>query len=434
MNKLFLLSLSCGCLSAIAAPSVSEVSLSQVENGDVVVTYNLSERAIVTAEFEVDGQPVAGKMSWRLYGDVGKIVSAGDGKEIVWRPDGAFGATAPTAANTKVVVKAWTDANPPPVLVQNMAMPIESANITNYRDGRYGTSYYPSLDALPGGVTSRRYKTSMMPFVRIPAKGVTFWMGSPDSDPDHRSDEPYHQVTLTNDYYMAVYPLTQAQMLAIAWVNESVGRTGKNNYISNYPSVATNDTGSSYNCCSGKDWEICPVDKLKEFNIRNEYAAADQWTAAAATIVGQFRTMTGWSSAHVPTEAEWEYACRAGSGDPRNVEGAELDEIAWYDDNSDGRIHPVGLKKPNAWGLYDMLGNVWECCRDAWYENPISTEPQTAPVWYRWGRSMVSRGGAFDSPAAQVRSAARHNGAGRNNDVGNMYPGEGMRLMIPIFN
>ena len=434
MSKLILVFAAGLSMAAVAVPTVENVQLSQTAGGDVTVTYNLSEQAIVTAEFEVDGQPVTGKMAWRLYGDVSKVVAGGNGKKIVWRPEGVFGGAAPTAANTKVTVKAWTDANPPPVMVQDLAMPIEAANITAYKNGRYGISYYPSLDVLPEGVTSRRYKTAKMPFVRIPAKGVTFWMGSPDSDPDHRSDEPYHQVTLTNDYYLAVYELTQAQMLAIAWVNESMGRSGKNNYISYYPSVATNNTGSSYNCGSGKDWEICPVDMLREFNIRNEYGAADQWTAAPATIVGQFRTLSGWTAAHVPTEAEWEFACRAGSGDPRNVEGAELDEIAWYADNADGRIHPVGLKRPNAWGLYDMLGNVWECCRDAWYGNPISTEAQTAPVWYRWGRSMVSRGGAFDSNVAQVRSASRHNGAGRDADVGKCYPGEGMRLMIPIFN
>ena len=92
--------------AASAAPSVTVVSLSQGENGDVTVTYNLSEQAIVTAEFEVDGQPVTGKMTWRLYGDVSKVVAAGNGKKIVWRPEGTFGGTVPTEANTKVIVKA----------------------------------------------------------------------------------------------------------------------------------------------------------------------------------------------------------------------------------------------------------------------------------------------------------------------------------------
>ena len=418
--------------AASAAPSVTVVSLSQGENGDVTVTYNLSEQAIVTAEFEVDGQPVTGKMAWRLYGDVSKVVAAGNGKKIVWRPEGAFGGTVPTEANTKVTVKAWTDANPPPVMVQDLTMPIEDKNITAYKNGRYGINYYPSLDALPEGVASRRYKTAKMPFVRIPAKDVQFWMGAPTSDPERKSGEDYHKVTLTNDYYLAVYEMTQAQFLAIAMVG-SWTESWAWPYARSYPSVKTNDTGSSYNISSGKDWELCPVDCLNEFKLRAVYSAGDKPNPGGGTIVTQFRTMTGWTKADLPTEAEWEFACRAGSGDPRNVEGAELDEIAWYTPNADGRIQPVGLKKPNAWGLYDMLGNAWEICRDSW-QSSTGTADAVAPVYYRSDRSQVSRGGAFDSDAASVRSASRHHGGNRVYDVGAGYPGEGCRMMIPIFN
>lgn len=434
MNRLMtVLAVGTAC-TAFAVPQVGNVSLTQEAGGDVVVSYDLSgEDAIVTAEFEVDGKAVAPASAWRLYGDVCKVVASGTGKRIVWRPEGFLGGEAPSAANTKVTVKAWTDANPPPVMVQDMATPIEGANGTAYCAGRYGVNYYPSLEAVPGGIASRRYKTAKMPFVRIPAKGVTFWMGSPSTDPDHRSDEPYHQVTLTNDYYLAVYEMTQAQFLPIATVNG--WNTGdKNRYCARCPGVLTNDTGSSYNCFSGKDWELCPVDCMTEYKLRDIYGDT-KGSTALATVVGQFRAITCWKLAHLPTEAEWEYACRAGSGDPRNVEGTELDEIAWHQGNSDGRIHPVGLKKPNAWGLYDMLGNVWECCRDVWWRNSIGEAAETAPEHYSWGRSMVSRGGAFDSAAAQVRSASRHLGANRDDDNISIYnPGEGCRLMIPIFN
>ena len=80
-----------------------------------------------------------------------------------------------------------------------------------------------------------------------------------------------------------------------------------------------------------------------------------------------------------------------------------------------------------------MLGNVWEICRDSWRSSTGTTDAE-APVYYKSDRSQVSRGGAFDSDAASVRSASRHHGGNRTWDTGAGYPGEGCRMMIPIFN
>ncbi len=109
------------------------------------------------------------------------------------------------------------------------------------------------------------------------------------------------------------------------------------------------------------------------------------------------------------TEAEWEYACRAGKqtrfywGDDPNNE--EIDDYAWYDGNSESKTHDAGQKKPNAWGLFDMSGNVWEWCQD-WYGN-YSSGAQKDPKGPKSGSSRVLRGGSWDDNAVYLRSAFR---------------------------
>jgi formylglycine-generating enzyme required for sulfatase activity len=130
----------------------------------------------------------------------------------------------------------------------------------------------------------------------------------------------------------------------------------------------------------------------------------------------------------LPTEAQWEYACRAGSttcycfGDEASGLDECLDEYGWYETNSGGKTHPVGEKKPNAWGLYDMHGNVREWCQDWWdrryYVNsPTDDPPGPGPTA---GGPRVKRGGSWHYAAELCQSAGRFGGPAENRrfDVG----------------
>jgi formylglycine-generating enzyme required for sulfatase activity len=107
----------------------------------------------------------------------------------------------------------------------------------------------------------------------------------------------------------------------------------------------------------------------------------------------------------LPSEAEWEYGCRAGTTGDR---AGNLDAIAWYNNNSDGKTHPVGQKQPNAFGLYDMRGNVWEWCDDFWHSD-YNGAPTDGSAWLRGGdsRYRVVRGGSWGDIEGFCRSAYR---------------------------
>ncbi len=198
-----------------------------------------------------------------------------------------------------------------------------------------------------------------MEFVCIPAG--SFLMGS---EKGHANEKPVHPVTLTKPYYLGKYEVTQEQWQAVMSKDHSLFKAARN-----------------------------PVD----------YAS---WDDCQQFLVRLNKKLSGWK-ASLPTEAQWEYACRAGSstrfyyGDDE----ARLAEYAWYADNADGTTHPVGQKKPNAWGLYDMVGNVWEWCSD-WYGS-YRAGAQENPQGPRSGLSRVLRGGAFDIVGAGLSSSRR---------------------------
>ena len=220
---------------------------------------------------------------------------------------------------------------------------------------------------LPGGVT--------MDFLWI--EPGTFIMGSPASDPDALSRErPQHEVTITQGFWLAKYEITQAQWHAVMgsepWSGKGHVQSG-----ATYPAVFVS------------------------------------WTDTQE-LVRTLNTMAGADVYRLPTEAEWEYACRAGTttrwsfGD----EASEIGEYAWYEGNAFGVglefAQPVGTKLPNPWGLHDMHGNVWEWVQD-WYGTWYSTEPQTDPTGPTTGVDHLVRGGNAGAGPPSHRSAFRMN-------------------------
>jgi formylglycine-generating enzyme required for sulfatase activity len=138
------------------------------------------------------------------------------------------------------------------------------------------------------------------------------------------------------------------------------------------------------------------------YHIGDSYPVEGVSWNEAQTFIQKLNTMTG-KQYRLPTEAEWEYACRALNTSDRY---GDLNSIAWYASNSGGSTHAVGTKQPSGWGLYDMLGNVLEWCQD-WF-GYYPSEPQTNPTGPGSGSRRILRGGAYNGPPVSVRASSRH--------------------------
>jgi formylglycine-generating enzyme required for sulfatase activity/tetratricopeptide (TPR) repeat protein len=203
--------------------------------------------------------------------------------------------------------------------------------------------------------------------------------GERDSEAD-QSEKPLHAVFITHAFEIFSMPVTQDFFRSVTGSNSSYFK-GERRPVENV------------------NW----FDAVRFCNALSKSEGLPPAYKVSGTTVTLASPQTqGW---RLPTEAEWEYACRAGTTGARY---GNLDEIAWYGGNSGRQTHPVGEKKPNAWGLYDMLGNVYEWVQDIWHDN-YAGAPSDGSAWMSGGdqSQRVLRGGSWNLSPQYLRSAER---------------------------
>ncbi|GFO96672.1 hypothetical protein ig2599ANME_0861 [groundwater metagenome] len=205
-----------------------------------------------------------------------------------------------------------------------------------------------------------------MEFAIVPAG--EFDMGSPSNEKDRYGDEgTVHRVKIANAFYIGKYEVTQKQWRDVMGRNPSIDK--------------------------GDD---LPVEKVSWNDVQE--------------FIKKLNEKEGMNKYRLPTESEWEYAARAGTTTMYSFgdDESKLGDYAWYYSNSGNKIHEVGQKKPNPWGLYDIHGNVWEWVQDMWHDN-YNGAPTDGSAWEGDGSARVFRGGCWDSGAAgSLRSALRY--------------------------
>jgi formylglycine-generating enzyme required for sulfatase activity len=203
----------------------------------------------------------------------------------------------------------------------------------------------------------------------------TFMMGSPIEEEGRYDNEVQHKVTISRDYYLGVTEVTQGQYEKV---------------------MGTNPSKFQKQVILNKDSSMYPVEKVS-------WEDAVSFCKRLSELPDE---KTAGRVYRLPTEAEWEYACRAESETAFHFGGSSKlsDDFAWFG-NSNKQTHPVGQKKPNAWGLYDMHGNVFEWCGDWFNEYPKGAVSD--PTGPKEGVLRVFRGGSWEFGAASGRSATR---------------------------
>ena len=371
MNSKSFLSLftALAAMVASADPNAPQATLTSVTQSqsmrEVIATYTLDEPAIITFDVKTNGVSIGAANLGEACGDVYRIVqptAQGEVRTICWAAERACKGRQFAADSVTFEVVAWATNAPPDYMVVSLT------EQTGYPVG--ARFYYTAPEQLPGdgGVTNIKYKTDYLVMRLIPAKNVIYPMGlrSPETDWG-----PYHRVKFTNDFYMAVYELTRGQYknvdgskCSLSWIDPAEGE--------NYPSQGLiAEQGTAY---AANPAVPVPQTRYSDFRGSTKTWQVDGHDIDTSSKLYKFRTVLGLPTLDLPTEAEWEFACRAGTAGDRfdgTTGGTSPDTIAWVNTNTPKpagatRALPreVGLLKPNPFGLYDIFGNAPEICLD----------------------------------------------------------------------
>ena len=404
MKTLLCLTAACAAWTALADPNdpqVSLVSAGQDDNRVLKVEYTLDEPAIVTFDVKTNSVSIGAANLKLAYGDVHRVVAAG-AHTLFWP---AFEAWPEHSAKKdgmdfSVTVTAWATNSPPDYMLIKLV-----------GDDKGARTFYTAPEQLPGvgGVTNDMYKTDYLVMRRIPAAGKTYRMGAPASEAGRYGSETLHYVSLTNDFYMAVFEFTAGQFRNITR-NFSVFASD----LSTYNNMAL---------CRPSEASTLPIDCLKcsVFRGTGKLWPGDGHDVDATAPLALFREALGLPTLDLPTDAEWEFACRAGTLSAR-YDGTEyvkgnddVSSIAWVSSDWTAQPHPVGLLKPNGYGLYDMLGNVEEWCLDRfnWYGATAGSTviAPVGPAVSDTGAERVVRGYLMNTngDTSRTRSGVRYN-------------------------
>ena len=398
------------CASALSASALAGVTATGVtweqvpETSQVRVDYTLplgGDPVVVTLDVLTNGVSIGAANITRLAGDVNKLVAAdGVQKHIFWRPDYDWADHVFKQGELTVNVVASPRDNPPDYLAIDLAL---------------GTAnYYTCAEAVPFGVTNILYKGEVLLMRRIHSAGKTFTMGTPAAevgrtlgwvDSTHL-DETAHPVGFTSDYYIGVFELTLAQAYAVGALTTASSVTSSTRYL---------PYSQTWNTFRGGTWPGGDPN--------------------GSSVCQYLRTRTGFAI-DLPTEAQWEFAARAGTyGGLCNGEEIPSSQYAKGTDQPmsafghtaallpSGQYYnvAVGGFLPNGWGLYDVHGNACEWCLDLVNTDPLSTDFVQDPVGLSSGGTMrATRGGYGVYWANQARCGARggRDPSGHNNFMG----------------
>lgn len=390
--------------------TVNVVSVAQDSAGRVTVSYTIDKPAVITVDFQTNvSENVFASIGVEhvktVWGDVNRVVQSGS-RTLTWSPRKDWPEQSLPAGSLKAVVTAWALDATPDYMAVDLTMP---SNVW----------YYVAAECVPGGVTNDVYKTDWLLLRKIPAQGVTWRMGIAPADASQdsvASRATAHLVQLSADYYIGVYPVTQKQYALIGGGYRTSSLSG--------------DHVGDMKPAGGIDWVY----------VRSgDWPDSPKHSSASAAML-KFRNKTGVAF-DLPTEAQWEFACRAGTGGCLYTGEAwnadNLGRIAWFSGNTT-HLEVVGQKEPNAWGLYDMIGNVWEMCLDYYRDNYIVGEngapivdPEGPESWTasyaKWPHSM--RGGPYSGTYDECSSHRRSNNFAKD---GYAPVINGFRLVAPM--